>query len=110
MIAICVCIETAKGHSPFNAVYLEQPVVGAPRGIDAEGWRTGRICNVMQSPYNARGDNKSDDTTAIQNAIDACGDKADGGTVILPFGHVFVSGSLWLRSNLTFRVNGVLMG
>ena len=87
--------------APFAPVRLAQPVPGAARA-----WRVvGKLCDVTQPPYLARGDNRSDDTFAIQRAIDDCGDLAgSGGTVLLPSGHSFVSGSLWLRSNLTFLV------
>ena len=53
------------------------------------------------------------DFSTIQAAIDACGDLPGlGGTVLLPGPHVFRAGSLWLRSNLTFRVEptAVLLG
>ena len=65
----------------------------------------GKLCDVTKAPFLARGDNKTEDTLAIQAAIDECGDLPHpGGTVLLPKGRSFVSGSLWLRSNLTFMV------
>ena len=86
---------------------------GAPRAIEAEGWRKGKLCDITKEPFNAIGDGKSNSTVALQAAIDACGDLAVGGTVLLPANQgVFLTASLWLRSNLTLRieVNTTLLG
>lgn len=53
--------------------------------------------------YGARGDGKTVDTMAIQQAIDVC-HKAGGGFVVLTRG-VFVSGTLFLKSNVYLQVN-----
>ena len=47
-------------------------------------------------------------TKAIQAAIDAC---PEGGKVVIPEntdGKVFVSGAVWLKSDMTLEVNGTL--
>lgn len=63
--------------------------------------RTAPVSHVFDvTRYGAEGDAATDDTAAIQKAIDAC-DK--GGTVLLPAG-TFVSGALWLKSDMTFKV------
>ena len=51
-------------------------------------------------------------TRALQAAVDACGDRAEGGTVLVPSGMELTTGSVFLRSNLTLRVepNATLRG
>ena len=59
------------------------------------------------------GDGRSNSTAALQAAIDACGDRETGGTVLLPANSgTFLTASLWLRSNLTLRIeaNATLLG
>ena len=62
------------------------------------------------SPWNvllhgARGDGRTNDTAAIQQAIDECA-KSGGGRVELPAGHVFLSGSLNLRGHVELFIEG----
>lgn len=52
--------------------------------------------------YGAKSDGTTINTSAIQQAIDAC-HAAGGGTVLVPSG-VFVSGSLLLKSHVTLKV------
>jgi hypothetical protein len=55
--------------------------------------------------YGAQGDGRTKDTAAIQRAIDACA-KRGGGTVILPAGHIFLSGTLTLCSHVEMHLAG----
>lgn len=57
--------------------------------------------------YGAIGDGNTIDTKAVQAAIDAC---TNGGEVLIPKGKVFKVGALWLKPNMTLRVDGELLG
>jgi exo-poly-alpha-galacturonosidase len=68
--------------------------------------RKGNIYNIID--YGAKDDTAVINTRSIQAAIDAC---TDGGTVVIPKG-TFVSGALFLKSNMTLLIEkgGVLKG
>lgn len=51
------------------------------------------VINVRRAPYRARGDGKSDDTRAIQAALDEAG-RRGGGVVSLPAGKYLIKGHL----------------
>ncbi|MBQ9338165.1 MAG: hypothetical protein IJS14_12810 [Lentisphaeria bacterium] len=60
--------------------------------------------------FGAVGDGKTLNTAAIQAAVDACA-AAGGGTVSVPAG-VYLTGTIFLKSNMTFRLESgaVLLG
>jgi polygalacturonase len=66
----------------------------------------GKVYNILD--YGAKSDTLVKNTRAIQAAIDAC---TPGGTVYIPAG-TFVSGALFLKSNMTLSIakGGVLRG
>jgi len=70
--------------------------------------QTSSVWNVLD--YGAARDGKTLDTAALQAAIDACA-QAGGGTVHVPAG-AYLTGSLFLRSNLTLYLDAgaVLLG
>ncbi len=79
--------------------------IAAEEKLDVTTKPKSEIVNVLD--YGAKGNGKVLDTYAIQNAINNC---PENGTVYLPKGYVFYSGALFLKSNMTFKVDGILMG
>jgi len=73
---------------------------GCATGSSGHGKGSRRRFDVRS--FGARGDGKTNDTAAIQRAIDATG-RAGGGVVLLPAG-VFLSGTLTLRSRITVEL------
>ena len=54
--------------------------------------------------YSALGDGKTINTAAIQKAIDQC-TKDGGGTVLLTGGGKFMSGTIYLKDNVTLNID-----
>jgi len=66
----------------------------------------GKVYNILD--FGAKGDHITNNTKAIQAAINSC---SNGGTVYIPKG-TFRSGALYLKSNITLHIDegGVLKG
>ena len=59
------------------------------------------IYNILD--FGAAGDATTNDAAAIQRAIDAC-TRAGGGTVLVPAGKTFRTGTIELKSNVELHV------
>ncbi len=71
---------------------------------------TNNILVITNAPYNAVGDGSTDNTTAIQNAINAATlggttNGLSGGTVEIPPG-IFLSGPLAFKSRVNLQIDG----
>ena len=101
-------ITGLEANSPYSLIV---------KAVDASGEESGPSNKVIQSTappmkvfnvtaYGAVGDGKTLNTAAIQKAIDEC---TPGGKVLIPSG-TFVSGALFLKSNITLQIDGILRG
>lgn len=63
--------------------------------------QTTQVYNIMD--YGATGDGRTDDTQAVQQAIDACS-QAGGGTVLVPAGHTFLCSPFKLASHVDLHL------
>ncbi len=85
--------KDSGGNESADSAPLTQTTTAAPT-----------VYNITS--YGAVGDGKTLNTTAIQNAINAC---PVGGKVLIPSG-TFLSGALFLKSDMTLQIDGTLLG
>src|ERR1700757_3449862 len=90
-----VCLTAAVALAPCIAI--AGPVNGSKTSADStlSDNKEGQVFDVKTAPYNGRGDSVTDDTAAIQRAINDT--ERSGGTVYVPAG-------TWMFS--TLRVQG----
>ena len=69
---------------------------------------TPTVLNIADPPYNAVNNGTTLNTTVIQQAIDDC---PVGGVVLVPAGGTgYLTGGIYLKSNMTLKVDGTLIG
>lgn len=85
----------------FVALFIARSAQAQSGGGPASvATRTGAY-NVLD--YGATGTGTTNDTVAIQKAVDACA-AGGGGQVVLPAGRTYVAGAITLRSGVDFHV------
>gem|GEM_PF-6649955 len=88
--------------------YMDGTNVGTFYVDNVKTWELSSFIGAAPSPvfdvhtFGATGDGSTNDTAAIQNAINACA--GTGGSVVLSNGN-FVAGTLYLQSNMTFFID-----
>ena len=90
---------TIEGLKPGREYKITVKGGGMSQSIKASTRMDGGTYNVCD--YGAVGDGKTMNTRAIQAAIDAC---APDGIVLIPAG-TFVSGAIYLKSDITLKVD-----
>lgn len=95
MYSFSVTAETDGGKEEFQC-----------GKINAATSKADMVIDVTKPPYNADSSGKTVCTAAIQHAIDCC---PENGIVLIPDG-VYVSGALFLHSDMTLEINGMLAG
>ncbi|SFU56685.1 Carbohydrate binding module (family 35) [Pustulibacterium marinum] len=85
-----------KSNSSNGRLHIDNIAISNDNGICSPDGKHYDVKN-----YGAKGDGKTNDTEAIQAAIDAC---TTGGSVILSNG-IFMSGQIKLKSNMTLWID-----
>ena len=104
---MCFADFVSSGYLGFSGSFMLRRDFLAISSAIAAGSGRLRAAGIPVSPansvldYGAVGDGKTVDTDALQRAITVCANRG-GGTVLLPGGHTFVSGTLQLRSHIDF--------
>jgi hypothetical protein len=84
----------------FTGILLATITYGTPT---LPNINTNNVVNI--TTYGAVGDGSTDNTTAIQNAINAAAGASGGGTVEVPAPGVFLSGPLTLGSQVNLQID-----
>ncbi|MFT3735203.1 MAG: fibronectin type III domain-containing protein [Rhodocyclaceae bacterium] len=97
-------LTASTAYSISVRAYNSAGVESASATVSQTTTATPTVINV--TTYGAVGDGATLNTKAIQNAINAC---PTNGKVLIPSG-TFKSGALYLKSDCTYQIDGVLLG
>lgn len=103
-LSLCLALLLPASEAPSQIIPPERRIAWSP-GIPGGIPQRATICaNVRNAPYNARGDGVTDDTAAIQKAIDKC---PNGQAVYLPAGTYRLTDEIEIRGrSITLRGDG----
>lgn len=98
-------LESNRSYEFYVTSVNKDGVESAPSNkIDGKTTPVPKVFNIVD--FGATPDDDSKDTKAIQAAIDAA---TKGAKVLIPEGK-FISGEIWLKSDMTLEVDGYLLG
>ena len=100
LLLLLFCFEALGTIIPSDRRIIWQGNIGVPGGVPV---RTVIFANVRNPPYNATGNGTTDDTAAIQAALNAC---PAGQVVYIPTGTYKVTSALVLKNSYTVRGDG----
>jgi polygalacturonase len=92
----------AFGDTALPKAIIQKPGAALTRQAFLRGSAGWTAMPVNVRDFGACGDGESLDTARLQAAIDSCA-KSGGGTVVVPPGN-YVTGTLWMRSNITLHL------
>src|SRR6478609_9303055 len=100
--------QTLKRKAGMRSKWLFAALLAALFALPAAAQAAGSTIDVTQAGYGAVGDGTTNDRAAIQRALDDVA--ADGGgTVVIPSGRTFLTGSLRIGSGTTVQLDGTLL-
>ena len=85
-----------------NTAYIDSLLMYMGGSIGETLIDTNNVIDVKKAPYNAKGDGVTDDTAAIQRALD---DAAYTGKTVLLDNGVFLVGTIWVKSDTTLHIS-----
>lgn len=104
MVAFTIFVATQFG---FGDIIPSQRRIDWRNNVGIDGdipLRSSVFANVRQAPYNASGNGSTDDSGAIQAAIDSC---PTGKVVYIPAGVYLLSHRIRMKSGITLRGAGM---
>lgn len=95
-------LGAAAGSGLEAKLWAQAAPSGSRASAEPEARPAGVLLNVRDEAFGAKGDGTTNDTAALQMALDRCA-ALGGGTVVVPAGS-YLTGSLQLRSRTTLRL------